>query len=330
MPSTDACTEMSIPSAPPISTNPCVFAVGCPRSGTTLLRRILDSHGELAVPKTETHWIPKLAKSPFVSREGEVTGSLREALGANERFRKLGLPETFLREAFARSDALAYPELVREVFDAYARQQGKRLAGDKTPGYARCIPTLHRLFPEARFIHLVRDGRDVALSLRAWKRLPKTVAKLDSFAEDEWMTLALFWEWMTRLAMEAGESLPPGHYLEVRYERLLADLPEQTRRICAFLGLAWDSNMLTFFEGKQRSGADLSAKKSWLPPTQGLRDWRSQMAPDALENFEAVAGSLLESLGYELGVPDSRPGLIERAEELRARFSRRPLPDAWT
>lgn len=313
-----------------MSTNPCVFVVGCPRSGTTLLRRILDAHGKLAIPKAETHWIPKLARPPYVSEDGAVTPSLREALEANARFRKLGLPDDFFDAVFAGGRQPAYPELVRAVFDAYAHAHGKPLSGDKTPGYARCVRALHDLFPGARFIHLVRDGRDVALSLHAWKRLPKTVARLDTFAEDPWMTLALFWEWMTRLALEAGEALPPGQYLDVRYERLLTDLPAETRRLCAFLGLEWDSNMLTFFEGKQRPGAELSAKKSWLPPTPGLRDWRSQMAPEALEAFETVAGPLLDRLGYERGAPASRPDLEDRARELRTRFSRRPLPHAWS
>lgn len=310
--------------------NPYLFALGCPRSGTTLLRRILDAHEAMAVPRAETHWIPKLAKAPYRAADGTVTEALRDALEGNERFRKLGLPEDFLATTISGPGGMAYAAFVRAVFDAYAAAQGKALAGDKTPGYARCIPVLHELFPEARFIHLVRDGRDVALSLRSWKRLPKTVARLDSFAEDEWMTLALFWEWMTRLAREAGERLPPGQYLEVAYERLLLDLPGETRRICAFLELDWDPAMLTFYEGKQRGGAGLSAKKAWMPPTQGLRDWRTQMAPEALERFEAVAAPLLESLGYERAHTAVAPELTSRAHRMRAAFPRRPRPEAWS
>ena len=116
----------------------------------------------------------------------------------------------------------------------------------------------------------------------------------------------------------------------MHYERLLEDLPGETDRLCAFLGLEWDANMLSFHEGRQRAGSELSAKKAWLPPTRGLRDWRQQMQPEALAGFEAVAGSLLVSLGYELRDPQASPELVHRAEALRARFSRRPWPRAWS
>ena len=137
-------TVMTLDRAAPMSANPCVFVVGCPRSGTTLLRRILDAHGELAIPKAETHWIPKLARSPYLTEQGAVTPELRETLQQNERYRKLGLPEDLLDSVDGSTGSPAYADLVAVIFDAYARQRGKSLAGDKTPGYARCISQLQK------------------------------------------------------------------------------------------------------------------------------------------------------------------------------------------
>lgn len=314
----------------PGAANPYVFVVGCPRSGTTLLRRILDAHRQLAIPKVETHWIPKLAKqAKFVADDGRVRSGLREALEQDHRFARLGLADGFLEQLLAAQPGLAYPDLVSAIFDAYAASRGKVLAGDKTPGYARCITELHALFPDARFIHLIRDGRDVALSLLAWDRLEKTVGRLETFQEDPVSTVALFWEWMTRLAREAGADLPAGQYTEVHYESLVTDTEGESRRLCEFLGLAWDSGMPGYFVGRQRSGPGISAKKAWLPPTGGLRDWRAQMPSADQRRFEAAAGALLADLGYHCAHPGVDRAAADHAAALRSRFSRRPLPRAW-
>jgi hypothetical protein len=96
------------------------------------------------------------------------------------------------------------------------------LVGDKTPDYARNLPTLHALFPEAKFIHLIRDGRDVQLSAVNWKRKAARFTSLfPSWGKEPVATAAAWWEWHVRQARESGRLLGPGLYCEVHYEALV-------------------------------------------------------------------------------------------------------------
>ena len=175
--------------------------------------------------------------------------------------------------------------------------------GDKTPGYVKEIDLLHELWPEARFVHLVRDGRDVCLSLLDWARAPRNVGRLATWKQDPVSTAAVWWRGMVRRGLDAFARLPDGLGYVLRYEALISDTPGECERLCAALGLDFDPAMLHFHEGKTRAEEGLSAKKARLPPTPGLRDWRTQMPEDAVERFEAVAGDLLEELGYPRACP---------------------------
>jgi hypothetical protein len=127
---------------------------------------------------------------------------------------------------------------------------------------------------------------------------------------------------------EAGRALGPAHYREVAYEALVADAPHECRGIAPFLGLEYDDAMCRFHEGRTRDAVQRSAKKAWLPPTRGLRDWRSQMAPDDVELFEAAAGDLLQRLGYERACPAPGEAALTRAAHVRELFMREvPLLD---
>lgn len=310
--------------------NPYVFVVGCPRSGTTLLRRLLDAHPGLCIPKAETHWIPKFyLKRKGLTDDGRVTAAFVDMLLNYPRFAKFDVSREELVGLLGGQVTVEYPEFVRRLFDLYGARRGKRRVGDKTPGYARHIKLLHQLFPNSRFIHLVRDGRDVALSLRSWSRRGKSVGRLVGYASDSATTTALYWEWMVRLAREAGEALPPGFYLEVRYEELVAATPGECRRMCGFLGLDYDARMLDYHAGRQRADASLSAKKAWLPPTRKLRDWRTEMDREDLLRFEAASGDLLSELGYSRAIDPVPVAARRHAEDLRGEFERHPHPVAW-
>jgi hypothetical protein len=315
--------------------NPYVFFVGSARSGTTLLQRLADAHPELAVIQ-ETLWITRFhERRKGLTAEAFATPKLVEQLLANRRFLRLGLDPADLGPLLD-GGRRPYADFVTGVFDLYGRAQGKPLVGDKSPGYVRSIPTLHALWPDARFVHLIRDGRDVALSALSWRKADKVFRDFRGYADDPWTTAALWWERSVRLGREAAATLPPPLYAEVRYEALVADPERECRRLCVFLGLPYDGAMLRFHEGRTRADAALPSKRRWLPPTQGLRDWRTDMSREAVERFEAAAGPMLEELGYPRGVSRPSPGSLERAsaalrvfsEDVRTR--RRPLPEEWT
>jgi hypothetical protein len=314
--------------------NPYVFIVGCPRSGTTLLRRIVDAHPDVAITK-ETHWIVRLLEGEHAaSADAPVTPELLARLLSHRRFARLELDPRSLERRVARDEPVSYTELVTAVYDLYGERRGKRLVGDKTPRYVRHMPTLHGLWPQARFVQLIRDGRDVCLSVRNWDKDNRFVTRISTFEEDPVSTIALWWEQLVRLGREAGAELPAELYLEVRYERLVADPAEECRKLCDFLGLPYDERMLRFHEGRTRDDPGLDAKSAWRPITPGLRSWRTEMAEGDVERFEAVAGDLLDELGYPRGAPEPVAGARRHAERARDSYAREAgrhrLPARWT
>jgi hypothetical protein len=301
--------------------NPYVFIVGAPRSGTTLLRRIVDAHPEIAITR-ETHWITQLLEGDDpVAPERPVGPEFLARLSTYERFTRMGADRAELERLLSGDAPVSYAQLVSAIFDAYGKAQGKAHVGDKVPGYVARIPTLSGLFPHARFVHLIRDGRDVCLSVMSWQRR-KAVTRFSTWEDDPVSTTALWWERLVRRGREDGGTLGPERYHEVAYEALVGAPAETCAALCEFLGLAYDARMVRFHEGRTRPDPGLDAKKAWRPITPGLRSWRTEMAADSLERFEAAVGELLDELGYPRGAPDPSPAARRRADLVRSAFAR--------
>jgi hypothetical protein len=300
--------------------NPFVFLVGCARSGTTLLQRVVDAHPQIAITP-EIHWISNYFREPrWLTPEGRVTAEQVGSMLEQKRFRQF----EFTREAFVgllgSGEPVSYPEFIEGIFALYGRIKRKPLVGNKTPAYVSRIPTLHAFWPRAKFIHLLRDGRDVCLSVLNWNHAFRTAGRYSTWAEDSATTTAFWWERKVRLGRQAGKALRPELYHEIRYEDLVARPAEACARSCEFLGVPYYDAMLRFHEGRMRTDPGLDAKKAWRPITPGLRDWRTQMAPEDVERFEAAAGDLLAELGYPRAYPSPAPAARERAGRLRERF----------
>ncbi len=300
--------------------NPYVFIVGCPRSGTTLLQRIVNAHAQVAITP-ESHWIPRLYEKPWaLNPEGVVEHKLVRELGAHPKFARLGIGRQELKKLEKLSKNghhLTYASFVTALFDLYGKVQGKSLVGDKTPDYVRRIRTLHSLWPEARFVHVIRDGRDVCLSMGEWTKIHPKPGDFTTWKEDPVSTVAWWWGHNVQLGRDAGRPLGPGLYYELRYEALVASPREECERLCGFLGLHFDEAMLRFHDDRDRPDPGLEQKRAGLPVTAGLRDWRYQMPAGELERFEAVAGETLDELDYPRGATCPRPEALEHAERVR-------------
>ena len=300
--------------------DPYLFIVGCARSGTTLVRRIVDAHPEIAIT-TEMHWITR----QFKSRNALVTPELVSELTGHKRFTQFEIPREEFEGLLGSGEAVPYPTFLRRVFGLYGKIKNKPLVGNKTPAYIRRMLDLHALWPEAKFVHIIRDGRDVCLSVLNWNKAERTAGRYASWEEDPVSTTALWWERKVRKAREDGAALGSGLYHETLYEDLVDDPERECKRLCEFLSVPYDDAMIRFAEGKTRT--DLpnprkTPKKAWLPITSGMRDWRAEMPAKDVERFEAAAGNLLEELGYERTF--SRPSLqaLEHATKIRKTFSR--------
>ena len=288
--------------------NPYVFVVGCPRSGTTLLQRMINAHPQIAII-LETKWIPRLwDERKGLTPEGLVTPELIPHLVAQRDFDRLHVDRKHLEGLLEADQQATYANFVSRIFDLYGERREKSLVGDKTPGYVRQLDTLHTLWPKARFVHLVRDGRDVFLSTLEWpKGHQKRPAIFAAWKDDAASTAAFWWESNVRLGRAVGNLLGPELYYEVRYESLVRNPEEECMALCAFLDVPYDEAMLRFHEGRTKTKPGLSAKHAWLPITSGLRDWRSQMTAEDAERFEAAAGELLDELAYPRAFPILRP-----------------------
>lgn len=307
---------------------PAVFVVGCPRSGTTLLQRMLDHHPDLAVAN-DTHFIPR-----FVPPAGPdaplMPGRLAE-LTASRRFARFGLPASAVRRAAGRG---SYRAFVAALYAEFAAARGKAHAGDKTPDYVRHLPLLHDLFPAARFVHLVRDGRDVALSVREWATASKGPGRLGLWDTEPVATCALWWQRFVREGRRDGRCLPGDRYLEVRYEDLVTGPEPTMARILAFIGLVWSDAVVNFQRGRRHDAPRQSAERASMPPTRGLRDWRRDLDGRSCRLFEALAGDTLTEFGYPLsGVPPA-PEVVATARRCRAwwevdRRRDHAAPPAW-
>ena len=319
------------------SKNPYLFIVGCPRSGTTLLRRMVNAHPMVAIPAREQHWLPKwFERRKGVTPSGYITPDLTSLLLEYEKFLGMGIGREDLERLLDGGGLIPYAGFVSGVFDLYGKKQGKRLAGDKTPANVRFIPTLHALWPGAKFVHIIRDGRDVALSVLNWRKSANFARRFSTWEEDPITTTALWWEWYARAGRDNGRSLGPNLYHEIRYESLVSEPEWECERLCEFLSIPYDDAMIRFHEGKEKRNPDLDAKKAWLPATPGIRDWRSEMPAGDTERFEAAAGDLLVELGYELSSP--RPPAVDsdRKSEVREVFGQEVLtggdrlPERWS
>ncbi|MGH3089946.1 MAG: sulfotransferase family protein [Rubrobacteraceae bacterium] len=294
--------------------NPYVFAVGCPRSGTTLLQRMLDNHPRLAVAN-DTHFIPKFIKEASVGEDPPLTEELVEEVRGYRRFYRLGVSDEAVHRAAERSGT--YGEFVGALYSEFAGKSGKSLGGEKTPDYVRDLPKLHALFPWVKTVHIIRDGRDVALSTLKWANENKGPGRLDLWNEEPVAVCALWWRRQVEAGMKDGRKLGARSCHEVKYEDLVAEPEERLREISDFLDLTYAPEMARFHEGKTRDEPGLDAKRAWLPPTQGLRNWRSAMSGRDLELFEALAGDLLSNLGYERGAESLSQETVETAARCR-------------
>jgi hypothetical protein len=303
--------------------DPYLFIVGCARSGTTLVHRIVDAHPEIAITP-EMHWITR----QFKSRNGLVTAELVSELTGHKRFAQFEIPREEFEGLLGSGEAVPYPTFLNRVFGLYGTLKNKPLVGNKTPAYVRSIPTFHALWPDAKFVHIIRDGRDVCMSILNWKKAERTAGRYASWEEDPVSTTALWWERKVRKAREDGAALGPGLYHEMLYEDLVDDPERECKRLCEFLGVAYDDAMIRFAEGKTKTdlpNARKTPKKAWLPITSGLRNWRTEMPVKDVERFEAAAGDLLEELGYERAVPNPSSEALEQAARIREAFTREAL-----
>ena len=314
---------------------PPFFVVGSPRSGTKMLRELLNASPDLWISDVETGFIPRMTGE--VARYGDLAVyenfvRLAEALRKTRAFwhwqRKGVVPEP--RRWFELCLHHDWPGVLAGLYHAVWEQEipaprqpwGEVLWGDKTPQYVAHVPLLADLFPEARFVHIVRDPRDcVSSAEKAWGNSPLRTAQ----------------EWTDQVTAgrAAGAALGRASYHELRYEDLLADVPGTLARIFDFLGVAVPPDAGRFLRVPENVG---TARGEARVVAANREKWRRDMAPALRRRIEAVCAEPMAGVGYPREYPDLVPRRVGALmmQLYRARdagrqlaFRRRELGSWW-
>ena len=284
----------------PAPSNSPFFIVGSERSGTTLLMAILGQHSRLAVPEVAWYY-PRFR--PYLHTYGDLGDRARFStllsemiFGLKTPFFGLDLnPATIVDELLARTRANTFAEAYAAILGRFAEAVGKPRWGEKTPHNLFYVAEILQDFPDARFVHLVRDGRDVAV-----EQLRSAFGPRNAYAA------ALIWRRTQEVAARWRAELPKDRWLDVRYENLAARPETVVREVLQFLGESWEPAVLDFHRGEiaQRRAKTRDHRPLGQPVSAdfvGL--YRRHLSLEDQAIFNQGAGAALRAAGYPSDVP---------------------------
>jgi hypothetical protein len=297
-----------------------IFIIGTERSGTNLLRLILNAHSNIAVPHP-----------PHIMKLFGPLAPLYGDLGEESNFRRLVNDVCRLVElhpypweikpdrerVFRRAADRNLLSIYFEIYDQYLAFTGKQRWACKSTFMIEQVAEVLRYRPQARFIFMVRDGRDVAVS-----------AKSSIFNHFHVYYSARRWQREQAIGLAWLARLPAEQIMLLKYEELIADPPAVVKRLCAFLGEPFEERMLDYHRSSeaQKSGSLSISWENTARPVMGdnSEKFRRQLTAAEILLFEAIAFPELEELGYPLTHP--RQQLLE----LHAEMMEPKLRYRWT
>lgn len=278
-----------------ISTNPPVFIVGAPRSGTTLLQYMLKSHPEISLPTGESHFF-----IPFYQRRSEfgnlknkdnLKALLDEIYQAKKHFfdddfHGIRFDSEILADRLHAMEVSTVQDTISALFQLNAQAEGKKYWGEKTPYYILHLSTIMEMFPDARIVHIVRDGRDCALSMleRRWDLRIFNIYHA-----------AYIWNKYVTSGLEFGKR-NPNIYFELKYESLLTTPQEVFRELCHFLNIEYSDSLINFKKSSETGKTPLLTQPL---QSNNTHKWKSKFNKKQIKLFEAIAGTTLSACGYE-------------------------------
>jgi hypothetical protein len=284
---------------------PLFFIIGRPRSGTTLLRSMLDAHPNVKVPPEYPVILDLYNKYGKLKSwtSGDIEAFIADFKATQPKeywsYGFLRIDEEALRKSIeAMMPDISFEGLIKAFYYHYQSfyEHGEiKLLGDKNPIYASFMPRLLKIFPNAKFIYLTRDYRDNYLSITKFE-----------FEAPNIVLQTYRWKYVTRLFFSLTRN-NPGRLIHVRYEDLATDPTEALDRICRFLSIGYDSNMLKFHE-RSRDAAKLVEKEVFekfhsglLKPVTsvGLYRWKAVLQKKDLMKADLTVGRCGEKTGYE-------------------------------
>ncbi len=288
-----------------------VFVLGCVRSGTTWLYHMLFSAGNFAIYRAESNVFNVLEPRVGDLRKAANRRELLDLWRPTRMFTRTGL-ELAAVESRVMTECRNGGDFLRIYMEMMAQQQGVERWAESTPEHILYLERIRQTIPDALVIHVIRDGRDVALSTakQGWIR---------PFPWDkggELLAAAMFWEWMVLHGRRAGQKMGAS-YREVRYEDLVLKPHETLADLSSFVGQELDYDQIlkvgvgsvskpntSFESGRFGSGKD---EAEFSP----LGRWKQTLPEKTAAELEAVLGPALTELGYSLLTEP--PSTLDRA-----------------
>ena len=281
-----------------------MFVLGCPRSGTTLLYDMLLSAGGFAVYLAESNVFNLL-----VPRFGDLSvrsnrERLMQAWLNSKLFRCSGLEtENISRRILAECENGG--DFLRLVMGEICSAQGMARWAENSPEGMLYLPLIKRLIPDALFVHIVRDGRDVATSL-AQRRYVRAFPWEDRHGL---IGCGLYWEWILEQGRRFGQSIP-ADYMEVHFEELLTQPQETLDQIGRFIDQSLDYDVIQHVAygsvTKPNTSFFKEAERADFNP---VGRWKKSFSPTQLLRFERLVGPTLAQLGYQPATNGPEMGL---------------------
>ncbi|MBS1746341.1 MAG: sulfotransferase [Bacteroidetes bacterium] len=279
-----------------------IFVVGMPRSGTKLLRDLLNQHSKISIPEVETHFLPLL-----INKYGEgfdFNPSQKEDL-FNDFYNttffylisQLGykLDETFYTQKDKVNSWESFSLLVFSYFGV-KKPADDLIYGDKTPGYINHLQLLKSICPGAKFIHIIRDPRDYALSVRnIWN---KNIYRA-----------AYVWNTVLHQTNEIKNRFD-NDYIEVRYEGLITDVENTMKTLSTFLGIRFEPAMCTLSKSAENYG-DAKGKSEVVK--DNMQKFLRKLSKKSIEKIETITFPEMQRLHYQplFATKSKQPGKLQ-------------------
>jgi sulfotransferase family protein len=294
-----------------------------------MLQLMLHAHSRIAIPPETRFLLTGYERLRSWGDLADATNRRRLADwivdDTSTLFADLGLdPDAVRAEIVAGPPTLG--SAIGIVFRAYARRFDKPRWGDKRPMYLQQLDVVMRLFPDAQIVHIVRDGRDCAASLK----------EMPWYSGGVYQAIANWNRGMDQ-GRRAARMLGPGSYYEISYERLVRDPAPELQLLCAFLGEEYDPAMQ---QPHEMARIAVPTRKSWHalthsePTTDRIGSWKQRLEPWEIGLCESLMGERLRSRGYEVG-GDHSPGLthrvmyVQQGTRARLAFARTALTERY-
>ena len=262
---------MTTPTAP-------IFIGGAGRSGTTLLRVILDSHPNICCG-------PELKVTPHLAKTWEVFQKCNLALEPYE------ISQSDITQLFRK--------LLQDLVARKLKKEGKRRIAEKTPGNIQCIQQLHYIFPESPLIHVIRDGRDVVCSLMTMDWINPLTGEPMEMVSDIRKASEYWVEQMKWGAATLKNTAARKKYIELRYENLVSSPEPLLRRLFEILEEPWSPKLLEFYKQERDLAGESSAEQVRQPIyKKAVSRWEKDLTGKDKDIVKEVAGEMLIKTGY--------------------------------